>query len=231
MSLLRCLALAAAPALFFLWRYWRRDRIEREPRGLVLVLFLAGAAATVPAWCAQRLLPNPFLGFPGRFFDNFVGVALVEEAAKLAAVLLLAWRNREFNEPMDGIVYSIAAALGFAAAENGWYAFQLGEGVLLVRSCTTSLAHAGFGGIVGLHLGLAKFRSGKMLIPAGFCVAWALHGLYDLMLSYAWQGPEGERLARAAPVILIPLSLALVWAAIRLAERASPFRGSVPRQP
>jgi len=219
MTVVRCLLLAAAPALFWLWNLYRRDRWEPEPKRLVLRLFLLGAASALPVYLLQGLLP----GGP-RLYDNFVRAALVEEVMKWLPLALVAYRHREMDEPMDGILYGVAAGLGFAAVENAHHAILLGEGTLLPRAFTATLAHVGFGGIAGLHAGLAKTQRRPLLLFRGLFAAWALHGLYDLLLSYSSHPVHGDLVARIALVGVVPLLLLLVVLAVRLADRASPHR-------
>lgn len=218
-QLLRAIAVGAVPALFWLWTCHRRDRWEPEPKRLVLRLFLLGAAAALPVYFVQGWLP----GGP-RLYDNFVRAGLVEELFKILPVWVFALRRRELDEPMDGIVYAVAAALGFAAAENAFYALRLGETVALQRAFTSSLAHVGFAGAAGLHLGLAKVRRRPLLALRGLFVAVALHGLFDLLLSYAGHPRRGDLLARIALVGVVPLLLVLLWLSVRSADRASPHR-------
>jgi RsiW-degrading membrane proteinase PrsW (M82 family) len=217
-----CVLLASAPGLFWLWLFWRRDRWEREPLSVVVRLFLAGAAMAVPAYFAEGWLPN----FGSRLFDNFVRVGLVEEACKLLPVWWLAYRHREFDEPMDGIVYAVAAALGFATVENALYALLLGPHVVLVRAFTSTLAHVAFSGLVGFQLGRAKFRGrGRAgLVLGALLASTLLHGAYDLALSYGSDPRLGPAVATRTVATLLPALLVLLWWAGRRADRASPFR-------
>ncbi|MHC4224262.1 MAG: PrsW family intramembrane metalloprotease [Planctomycetota bacterium] len=208
--LLRCILLASAPALFWMWLYYRRDRWEKEPKLLVFKLFVFGGLAAVPVYFIEGALRGP----ESELYDAFVRVALVEELAKLIVIWLFAYRRREFNEPMDGIVYSVAAALGFATVENVFYALALGDEVIIYRSFTSTLAHLGFSGLLGYHLGLAKFRPGRrtMLVLRGLLVATLLHGVYDYQIT-GW-----------TVAVMVPLVLILLWWAMREADAASPFR-------
>ena len=56
--LLRVVLLASAPALFWLWLYYRRDRWEKEPKALVLKLFGLGALVAIPAYLLEGALPG-----------------------------------------------------------------------------------------------------------------------------------------------------------------------------
>lgn len=212
MALLRCILLATAPALFWLWYFWSRDRRDREPPRLVLKLFALGAVAAGPAWLLEGRLALPST----LFLDNFVRVALVEEVWKLVPVWLVAYRRREFDEPMDGIVYAVAAALGFATVENVLYAMRSGPELLLYRAFTSTLAHVGFSGLVGYHIGVARTRPGGGLRVAGalFAVV-ALHGAYDVLLVHSHR-------PRWTIVVVVPVLLVLLAWAMRLASRAAP---------
>jgi len=115
--------LAAAPALLLLRYYYRQDRQRPEPKGLVLRIFLLGIAATfaaIPLELLMSLFQGLFTDFPllMALFKAFVVAALVEEYLKLTIVRVFAYRNRNFDEIMDGVVYTVVASLGFACMEN-----------------------------------------------------------------------------------------------------------------
>lgn len=227
MLLLRGILLASAPALFWLWLFYRRDRWEKEPKSLVLRLYLFGALAAVPAYFAEYAL----LGRRGLWFDLFVAVGVVEELAKILPVLLFACRHRAFNEPMDGILYAVAAALGFATVENGLYAVYLGPLIIVPRSLTATLMHVGMSGLVGYQLGRARFlqRGRLWRVLTAFAVVVVLHGSYDLLLLRAAEPGVPALLGQLTVGLMIPTLLVMLWLAVRRADRLSPFRP--PAQP
>jgi len=155
-----------------------------------------------------------------------VRVALTEEVFKLLPVLWIAFRDAEFDEPMDGIVYAVAAALGFATVENALYAMHLGPRLLFFRAFTTTLAHVGFAGVVGFGLGQARFaaRRKAATVLAALLAAVALHGLYDSLLAFSVAPGSPESVGRWAVALVIPALLVLLWAVTRRALAASPFR-------
>jgi RsiW-degrading membrane proteinase PrsW (M82 family) len=216
---------ASAPAFFWLWLFYRRDRWEPEPKAKVLKLFAAGMVVAAPAFFLERWLPGPATPL----FDNLVRVALVEELFKFLPVLLFAYWDREFNEPMDGIVYMVACALGFATVENALYALHGGGQLLVFRAFTSTLAHVGFSGLLGYKLGVARFRErgGAWLVLRAFAVVVVLHGVYDLLLA-AKHMPEW--VARGTLALMVPTLLVLLWYATNLASKASPFRNTVPEK-
>ncbi len=201
MDLWRTILLASAPGLLFLWLFWKRD-LDREPKVLVLKLFGLGAVFAAPAYFAEGWLPGP----ASRVYDTFIRVGLVEELSKLLPFLLFAARRREFQGPMDGIVYAVAVALGFATVENALYANAFGEGVIVYRAFTSTLAHVAFSGLWGYAFGLRRKAA-----PA-FAAGVALHGAYDLLLS---PGPP-HLLALG---VLLPTLLVVLYLAVRAANR------------
>ena len=201
MDLWRAILLASAPGLLFLWLFWKRD-LDREPKLLVLKLFALGAVFAAPAYFLEGWLPGP----ASRVYDNFVRVSLVEEVAKLLPFLFFAYRHREFAGPMDGIVYAVAVALGFATVENVLYANAFGDDVIVYRAFTSTLAHVAFSGLWGYAFGLGR-RGAR-----AFLASVALHGAYDLLLS-----PNAPHLL--ALVVLLPALLLVLYFAVRTANR------------
>lgn len=182
------LLLALAPAIILMMYVYFRDKYEKEPIGLILKGILLGAIIIFPV----GLIENYIMGFstglskiPKAAFDGFIVAGATEEAFKYFVVFILIWRNRNFNEKFDGIVYAVSVAIGFAAIENIFYIFSgnsLQTGI--VRAFTAVPGHTIFGVVMGFYLGLARFSNqgkGKWMLRA-FTVPWLLHGIYDFML-------------------------------------------------
>jgi RsiW-degrading membrane proteinase PrsW (M82 family) len=218
--LARIILLAAAPSLFWLWIFYRRDRWEPEPKALVFKVFLAGALTSVPAWLLQVFLPGP----DHPIYEYLVRVALVEEACKLIPVMVVALRSRQINEPMDGIIYAVAAALGFATVENVLYALWLGPAILVARAFTSTLAHVALSGLVGYQIGRWRMGRSPIHVWIAFFAVVGLHGAYDLLLVSGAGQVSSATVARLTVLLMIPALLGLLFWAIRLADRASPFR-------
>jgi protease PrsW len=174
------------PALLLLLVIYLSDR-RREPLWLVLIVFvLGGVGKAVTALLEGRAglwtgldMNARIAGGAGSLLFLFGFAAPVREASKVAA-MWPAFRSRYFDEPMDGLVYSSAAALGFATIEN---ALMLREHPLgwiwIARTAIALPAHVFFACCWGYALGRAKRikRPGAMF-PAAWVVATALHGVY-----------------------------------------------------
>lgn len=181
---------AIAPPIAFLMFILRHDRAEPEPIRMVLKIMLLGALSIIPAAIIQlAVLEQPFFqggGIIGAALESFLVVAPSEELVKLAVVLIFAWGNRNFNERFDGIVYTGAAAIGFALAENIFYVLDLGLTVGILRAVTAIPGHTFTGILMGYYVGRAKFSETNSArnsnILKGFLIAYSLHALYNTLV-------------------------------------------------
>ena len=188
--LVRNVALATLPGLFWFWWYVRQDRANPEPRRYLWRMFLLGALVTIPALFIEFTVA---LFFPytapvlnsATIIGALLIVAPVEELAKFLVVWAGVYRNRAFDERLDGVIYAVVAALGFATVENVLVVIGSGAGILPLRLVTATLLHALASGIAGYFLGLAKFsqdrRRARRQVIQGLVIAMVLHGLYDFI--------------------------------------------------
>ncbi len=176
--MLELLVLAIAPAILIIWYIYRKDRYEPEPKYLVAEVFLLGALSVFPA----ILLEMPF---PQGLFASAVVAPVVEEGLKFCVVFFFVYKSREFDEPMDGIVYAAAAGLGFATVENIFYVMEGGLSVAILRGLVSVPGHVIFSCIWGFALGIAKFRPETergRIIFLGLAGAMIMHGLFNFSL-------------------------------------------------
>ncbi len=230
MSLLIIFVLAFSPGLFWLWLIYTRDRYRPEPRELVIRTFLLGAAVSLPVILIEFVL------YPGSISllltkpDNIAAVAyvsfivagLTEEIGKYCVVRYTIYNSPYFDEPMDGIVYASAAALGFASLENVGYILTYGWEVVLARGPFSTLAHVLFSGMWGYLLGSQKLKqgSGHRLVLAGLTGSIVLHGAFDFFI-LAQRGYEPLAL------LLFLASGILFLSLLNLADKRSPYRDKV----
>ncbi|MCX6583240.1 MAG: PrsW family glutamic-type intramembrane protease [Candidatus Aminicenantes bacterium] len=190
MDIVFLLILALFPGIVLLYIILFMDRNEKEPLGLVLTTMLLGALSLIPTAILEKALGAlPIYGggiISKAIMISFVQVAWVEELAKLTAVFIVAWRNKNFNEENDGIVYMGASALGFAMLENVFYVLSYGFSVGIMRSITAMPLHCFTGVLMGYYVGRAKFAATgnerKRNLLKGFFLAYFLHGLYDALI-------------------------------------------------
>ncbi len=181
------LLLAIAPPMMFFAYLIKTDRVEPEPLGMLMFALALGVISTFPASLIEGLLAYlPFFGehdLPAIIRTSFIQVAPVEEGCKLAVILLFVWKNRNFNEENDGIVYVTASSIGFALFENVLYVLSGGLATAVARSITAIPLHTFCGVIMGAYVGRARFaadrRTAAVLVLKGFAAAVFIHGLYD----------------------------------------------------
>ena len=180
------------PVMALLLYFHMKDKGAKEPKKLVLKVFLGGVMIVIPVAALELLLMFAFGGlFPGILgiaVKAFLLVALVEEFGKLMIVDEFAYEKKAFDEVMDGVTYCILASMGFAVFENFSYVFLDGGSfeIGLLRAVTAIPAHALFSGIMGYYIGLSNFAKNNSdrvkLRTKGLWAATLLHGFYDFVL-------------------------------------------------
>lgn len=124
----------------------------------------------------------------------FVWSSFVEELLKFFAIYLVVIRSSDFDEPVDGMIYMISAALGFAAIENILVMFNLapdGAGTALntlaLRFVGATLLHALASGLMGYFLALSWFfdEHKKKLIVFGLVIATLFHAAFNMLIAFA----------------------------------------------
>jgi protease PrsW len=181
------LILSIAPVFILLAYVYFRDKYEKEPIGLILRGLLAGVIIIFPVALIERglTLISPLVsGLQKAAYDGFIVAGATEELFKFGAVYLLFWKNRNFNEKFDGIVYAVSVSLGFAAIENLFYVYDGSVKVGLLRAITAVPGHTLFGVLMGYYLGLAKFipSESRSLLWKSFYIPMLFHGTYDFLI-------------------------------------------------
>lgn len=224
------LAAAIVPSLLLLWYFQSRDIYPEPPRVIWATFFLGILAIPGILLLAlpMKAMIEPLAVDPYRYglAEAFLCAAIPEELGKFLVLYRYSARHREFNEPMDGVIYGVAASLGFATLENILYVSSHGMGVAVLRALTAVPGHAFTGAVMGYFVGRALFVSPDAgsgargrLLGLSLLAAILLHGLYDYPLLVAENfhklGP-GTPLPGAASWLLL-LTLVTLIAEWRLA--------------
>jgi len=186
MILYQVLIITALPCLLFIALIHHFSRRKRDSDILRLKLLGAGFIAPIAASIIELITFKLCDYFPEELIipaRAFLGVAVVEEGIKLAVVLMVARRQTDYNEFIDGPIYAITAAMGFALLENIIYVFssQAPMAIALLRSITAVPLHALAGGFMGLAIAREKIESIHRIAGA-FLISVLIHGLYDWFL-------------------------------------------------
>ena len=219
--------LAIAPGLLISYAIYRVDKFDKESHWQLIICFILGMLVTFPAMKLEEfgesygLEDSTNLG--PLLLLSYGVVGFSEEFVKFLALMLYGYPRKEFNEPLDGIVYTVMIGMGFATLENIIYADLFGMETTLLRAITAVPAHAVFAVTMGYYVGLAKFNKKKRwkLITTGLLLAVFIHGTYDFFILqqyYDW--------LMVFATLTLCISAYFAIQLIRLHQYNSPFRES-----
>jgi RsiW-degrading membrane proteinase PrsW (M82 family) len=237
-------AMAVIPAVFWLGFFYLMDRHEPEPKPLVVGVCVLGALVAAPLadFVQYQAVPPVALevhGISAWSADRLVYAILIQglaqEMCKYAAVRYTVYLSREFDEPMDGIIYMMACGTGFAVWVNYHAIGKQGHAVILstaaAQAVVITLAHASFAGMLGYVMGRAKFsrRSAPVrgiLLMLGLLVAAVLNGQFTIVTSWVRQSELAQHPWRGIGYAALCAAgvFAVIWFVSQRLLRSSPFR-------
>ena len=228
-------AILAALLIALMWMILLRriDVFEPEPAWAIGTMFLLGCLS-----CQWLLTPIRLLiaGLDPRFQDltgpelvfsdpifAVLHVGFSEELVKIVPVVFFALVSRQFNEPLDWLIYGSLSALGFASLENmDYFARSPSEG-MLARFILCVMGHMTYTCITCYAWTRSRHMRGNgvlvslMLTLPAFVLAAGLHGLYDFI-------PTEQKL------LVGWLEAVLYGRFLANALSHSPFYGEVPKK-
>ena len=177
------------PALIWLWFWLKEDTLHPEPRSLIATTFLSGGLAVVIAILLEKIVADMVTDSNLRY----ILWAAIEEIVKFGLVLLIAFRSRYIDEPIDAMIYCITMALGFAAIENAFFILSpLGAGEIAksivtgnMRFIGATLVHVVSSAAIGFMFGLAFYKNIYIKILStsfGIILSIALHASFNLTI-------------------------------------------------
>ncbi|MEK7662336.1 MAG: PrsW family glutamic-type intramembrane protease [Patescibacteria group bacterium] len=177
------------PSILWLWFWLKEDRAHPEPRGLIILSFLAGMAGVALVFPLEKLaLANLPAGVP-----VIIAWAAIEELVKFGAALLIALKTKFLDEPIDYVIYMITVALGFAGLENALFLMNTAQKSGLADMLATqnmrfigaSLLHVIASSSIGIAMAISFYRgwfSRKLYLFAGIATAILLHTLFNFFI-------------------------------------------------
>ncbi|HWO21884.1 MAG TPA: PrsW family glutamic-type intramembrane protease [Kofleriaceae bacterium] len=238
------IAMSAIPAALWLGFFYLMDRHEPEPKALVVGVCVLGALVAGPLadLVQYQLVPPVALeahGLSPWAADRIIYAVLIQglaqEVCKYATVRYTIYLSREFDEPMDGIVYMMACGTGFAVWDNYHAIAQQGHSLILAtaaaQAVVTTLAHASFAGALGYVMGRAKFSRRSSLVRGillmlGLLGAAALNGQFTVVEGWVRQSQMAQHPWRGLGYAALCASgvFAVIWLVAQSLLRTSPFR-------
>jgi len=182
-----------SPAIFWIFYFRYKDRFKPEPVINLGGAFILGFIFSVVYLSFIKFLPS--LGIPeDQSFFIFDGsltsfiylifvVGFFEELFKLIPFIFIVKWFTNFDEKIDGIIYSSAVALGFAAYENILYLPHISGPELIGRAIASPLTHTIFASLWGYYAGKISFEKKKNYLKVAmiFIFSFVMHGLYDYL--------------------------------------------------
>lgn len=202
---------SATPVIIFLYLLTQRDK-RPEPLSLLAKCFLGGFLVAIVAIIIELFLGAFSDSFKGplsnSIYSAFVIAAGTEEFVKWFVLRKIVWKNKEFDQYYDGIIYAVFVSLGFAFIENLMYVNSGGLHVAFVRAILSVPGHGFFAVIMGFYLSLAKFgepAKREKYLQRSLWVPILFHGLFDFCLMYM------EKLTKIDEYPLLVLALVILF--------------------
>ena len=177
------------PVAFATYVY-EREPGRDVPTGIVGLCLVWGGALGVTVAATLEYATLRSLG-AGQMF----GVGLIEESAKLIFPLAIYFNGRYCSQA-DGVVFGVAAGMGFAALETIGYGFAAAqnsnsigsvETTLIVRGLLSPAGHGAWTGLVCAVLWREREKAGHRIINlpviAAFTAAVLFHAFWDIFNS------------------------------------------------
>ncbi|MCG7444186.1 PrsW family intramembrane metalloprotease [Dermabacter vaginalis] len=196
------LTAALVPFGIVLFAVWWLDRTTPQPRFTMAYAFLWGAIGSIALTYifGTAVVIIIALQTQDATSQEFLSVAfqapVVEETTKaFGLVLLLLFGRRYISGTIDGVIYAVLIAAGFAFTENiTYFARSFAEAQVMgnstvfwqtffMRGLLSPFAHASFTSLVGLGIGIAAQRRSLPLYfflgAGGLGLGMGLHALWN----------------------------------------------------
>ncbi len=176
------------PSLLWLW-FWTKEEKNPEPKKVLTLVFIMGMLSVICVLPIQKFILTHVVGEN----DRIILWAASEEIIKYLAVVIILYRTRFIDEPIDWPIYIITAAVGFAALENALFLIKplsLGQDTVSLltgqlRFLGSTLLHTVTSGILGISLAISMHREWfvrKLYLLTGLIFGIALHTVFNFFI-------------------------------------------------
>lgn len=84
-------------------------------------------------------------------------ISFIDELNKYIVIIAYAYRRKEFDEPLAGMLVGVMISMGFVTIDNAWHIMQADKYADTWRMLTTIPVNLAFGLIMGFYSGLSKY--------------------------------------------------------------------------
>ena len=97
---------------------WKSDKFP-EPASAIIKVFIWGVVISIPIFFINTYI---LFKIPEKHIAIFPA-SFVEEGFKFLVFYFIVLKLKDFDEPMDALVYGVTVSLGFATLENIYYVY------------------------------------------------------------------------------------------------------------
>lgn len=210
------IVLGSLATIFFAIFIWWIDIWEREPILEIFTRLLWGAVPAIFITSFVNSFINPFV--PASEVFHAIKVApIVEELCKGFGVFLVMSKNpKEFDSPLDGIVYGSLVGFGFSITENlFYYADYRGSpsglvSYVVLRSFVFGFNHAFFTAFTGLGFGFFRTALNRLrfVFPfLGYLFAAGFHATHNYLVTLPFPNIAQARVSSLIGILGIAIFL------------------------
>lgn len=189
LSFVYALLVGILPSFIWLSFWMREDSEHDEPRWLLSLSFLSGMIAVIIAIFVEKYIGDTVTDISWRY----ALWAAAEEILKFLVFCGIILHSEYNTEPIKGMIYCVAIALGFAALENTFFIFgpfssgEITRGIITgnMRFMGATLIHVISSATVAFPLGLVYYQGALSKIIAatiGLAGAIILHTTFNLSI-------------------------------------------------
>ncbi len=169
------------------------DVFEKENIKKIIPAFLIGAVSiSIVYGIDEYILVYSTLDYNGTFFNDLIysilHVGLVVEVVKIIPFYIVyKLFKKEFNEPVDYLVYICTTALGFAAIENVFHFMSGNLYIINEQAILSTISHLFNASLVAY--GIIQFKFSPSKVSNSVLVKYILfailsHGVFDFIKFY-----------------------------------------------
>lgn len=188
MDYLSYISILIPPFIALLMFFVLRARKESFSRKLLIRSFIWGMLSIVIVILIQLLAAyfelDKLNNLRRILFYSLVIVAFFSELSKYFFLKVFCFPDEGFKTPLDGIIYSVMIAMGFATLNNILILVNIPHlSVNYLNALTSGPANLVFGSVMGFFIGLGKLRKLRWVDSmTGLAAAVFFHALYAFTL-------------------------------------------------
>ncbi len=158
----------------------------------MVVSFMISLLTVVPALVIKHTAAELGLDESIRSLFGRIGysafTSFIDELNKYIVIIAYAYRRREYDEPLAGILISLVIGLGFVTVDNAWHIIDGDKYSDTWRVITSIPLSMAVGVLMGFYTGLSKYGldsddlSSFGLRIRGLITATFFHGFYNFFL-------------------------------------------------